>query len=192
MSRPLRTFIAVAASREVRSRARQLMDQLSGTAAKVRWVEPENLHFSLKFLGDVDLLEVPTVCEAVTRAVAALPPFEIVARGAGAFPDVDRPRTIWLGVADGSEQMVELNAEVERELAPLGFRREARRFRPHLTIGRVRDGRPGLSELGRLLRQQADFVGGVVSVDEVIVFSSQLDRDGPIYEPLATATLDGR
>ncbi|HUY36791.1 MAG TPA: RNA 2',3'-cyclic phosphodiesterase [Pirellulales bacterium] len=192
MSRPLRTFVAVAASREVRGRAAQLISELSCTAAKVRWVEPENLHFSLKFLGDVELLEIPKVCEAVARAVAGQPPFEIVARGAGAFPDADRPRTIWLGVRDGSEPMVELNAHVERELAPLGFRRERRRFRPHLTIGRVRDGRPGLSELGRLVRQHADFVGGVVSVDEVVVFSSALGRDGPFYEPLSTATLDGR
>ncbi|HEV3003704.1 MAG TPA: RNA 2',3'-cyclic phosphodiesterase, partial [Pirellulales bacterium] len=138
MSRPLRTFIAVAASHEVRMRARQLIGELSSTAAKVRWVEPENLHYSLKFLGDVELLEIPKVCEAVTRAVTDKPPFEITALGAGAFPDLRRPRTIWLGVADGSESMVELNGAIERELAPLGFRREQRRFRPHLTLGRVR------------------------------------------------------
>jgi 2'-5' RNA ligase len=192
MTKPLRTFVAVGVSHEVRSRVRQLIGALSAATAKVRWVEPENLHYSLKFLGDVELLEIPKVCEAVTRAVADVPPFEIVARGAGAFPDVSRPRTIWLGVADGHEQMVELNAAVERELAPLGFRREQRRFRPHLTIGRVRGGPPGLSELGQLVREHADFVGGVVSVDELSVFSSELGRDGPIYEPLATAILNGR
>jgi 2'-5' RNA ligase len=192
MSRPLRTFVAVAVSHEVRIRARQLVDALSCTAAKVRWVEPENLHYSLKFLGDVELLEIPRVCEAVTRAALDLPPFEIIARGAGAFPDVARPRTIWLGVADGSQQMIELNEAIERELAPLGFRREQRRFRPHLTIGRVRGGPAGLGELGQLVQQHADFVGGVVSVDEVVVFSSELGRDGPTYEPLATATLQGK
>jgi 2'-5' RNA ligase len=192
MSRHLRTFIAVAISPEVRSRAQKLIGELSGTSAKVRWIEPENLHYSLKFLGDVELLEIPRVCEAVHRAVADLPPFEITAQGTGAFPDVRRPRTIWLGVGEGSEAMIELNGAVERELAPLGFRREQRRFRPHLTIGRVRGAPHGMNELGRLVEQHADFVGGVVSVDEVIVFSSELGPDGPTYEPLATSTLDGR
>jgi 2'-5' RNA ligase len=191
MSRPLRTFVAVSASHEVRTRAAQLIGELSTTAAKVRWVEPGNLHYSLKFLGDVELIELPKVCEAVVRAVHEKPPFEFIARGAGAFPDFRRPRTVWLGVDEGSESMIELNAAVERELAPMGFRREQRRFRPHLTIGRVR-GIEGLHELGQLVRQHADFVGGVVSVDEVIVYSSELGPSGPTYEPLATATLDGR
>ncbi|MEX2560594.1 MAG: 2'-5' RNA ligase family protein, partial [Pirellulales bacterium] len=84
MNRTLRTFVAVEASPEVRSRATQLIERLGRTAAKVKWVETHNMHFTLKFLGDVELLDVPRVCQAVAGAVAGLPAFEVVAHGAGA------------------------------------------------------------------------------------------------------------
>jgi 2'-5' RNA ligase len=190
-TRSLRTFIAVEMSSEVRTRARQLVDKLQETGAKVTWVKPEAMHLTLKFLGDVDLLEIPAVCEAVSGVVAELPPFEIEIRGAGAFPSASRPRTIWLGVGHGNEELVEVHDAIERALSRLGFRQENRRFRPHLTLGRVR-GDGGLSELGRLVTQHAEYVGGVASVDDVIVFSSELDAEGPIHEPLAVAPLNGR
>lgn len=173
-------------------RAGQLIGRLGSTSAKVKWVEPHNLHLTLKFLGDVDLLEIPELCQAVTDAVAELPPFEIEARGAGAFPDLRHPRTVWLGVGRGTEEMVQLHDIVEQSLAPLGFRQEQRRFRPHLTIGRVRGGGPGIAELAENLAEQADFAGGVSSVEEVVVLSSELSRTGPTYEVLATAPLNGR
>lgn len=191
MARSLRAFIAIEISSEVRSRARQLITRLGGTQAKVTWVKPPLIHLTLKFLGDVDLLDIPPVSAAVTEAVADVPPFEIEVRGAGAFPNAARPRTIWLGVHQGQEQMVELHDRVERALSGMGFRRELRRFRPHLTIGRVR-GTQAIGELGELVSQHADFSGGISSVDELVVMSSELERDGPVYEPLAIAPLDGR
>lgn len=190
MARPLRSFIAIEISSEVRSRARQLITRLSGTEAKVTWVKPHLLHLTLKFLGDVDLLDIPPVSAAVTEAVADLPPFEIEVRGAGAFPNAARPRTIWLGVNQGQGEMVELHDRVEHALSGMGFRRELRRFRPHLTIGRVR-GAQAIGELGELVSQHADFSGGISSVDELVVMSSELEREGPVYEPLAIAPLDG-
>ncbi|HET6879050.1 MAG TPA: RNA 2',3'-cyclic phosphodiesterase [Pirellulales bacterium] len=189
--RSLRTFIAVEMSSEVRSRARQLVNLLQGTGAKVTWVKPEAMHLTLKFLGEVELIDTPAVCEAVKTAVAELPPFEIVVSGAGAFPAADRPRTIWLGVSEGNGELVVLHDAVERALAKLGFRQENRRFRPHLTLGRVRGDRD-LRELGQLIVKHADFVGGVSSVDEVTVFSSELEAEGPLHEPLAVAPLNGR
>lgn len=191
MTRALRTFIAVEISAETRARARQLFERLKGTDAKISWVKPECLHLTLKFLGDVDLRDIPAVCEAVTRAVADLPPFEIEVHGAGAFPTGARPRTIWLGVGRGADDMVALHDAVDGALGAFGYRREQRRFRPHLTVGRVRGGRD-LDALGILLAQHADFAGGVTSVDEVVVMSSELTPDGPEYEPLAVAPLNGR
>ncbi len=184
--------MAVEISSEMRLRASQLIGRIDSTSAKVKWVDPENLHLTLKFLGDVDLLEIPKLCEAVADAVVDLPPFEIEARGAGAFPDLHHPRTVWLGMGRGTEEMVELHDAVERSLATLGFRREQRRFRPHLTLGRVRGGGPGIVELAESLAEQADFAGGVSSVEEAVVFSSELGRNGPAYEVLATAPLNGR
>ncbi|HEX5442368.1 MAG TPA: RNA 2',3'-cyclic phosphodiesterase [Pirellulales bacterium] len=191
MTRTLRTFVAVEISSETRARARQLIARLSGTGAKVSWVKPECLHLTLKFLGDVDLRDVAPLYEAVKSATAELPPFEIEVRGAGAFPTAARPRTLWLGVGRGGEELVALHDAVDQALDGLGYRREQRRFRPHLTIGRVRGGHD-LDALGQLVTQHADFAGGVSSIDEVVVMSSDLTPDGPDYEPLAVAPLDGR
>ena len=177
-------------SPEVRSRAGQLTARLQGTDAKVTWVKPPTMHLTLKFLGEVDLKEIPAVCDAVSRAVADIAPFELDARGAGAFPSVARPRTIWLGIGRGEDELVVLHDAVEQALGSLGFRRENRRFRPHLTIGRVRGDRD-VRALGQLVAQHAEFVGGVASVDEVIVFSSELEADGPVHEPLSVAPLNG-
>ncbi|HWB11900.1 MAG TPA: RNA 2',3'-cyclic phosphodiesterase [Pirellulales bacterium] len=190
MTRSLRTFVAVEISPEVRSRAAQLISRLQGTDAKVTWVKPQAMHLTLKFLGEVDLKEIPAVCEAVSRAVSELPAFEFEAHGAGAFPAAGRPRTVWLGVSRGEEEFVALQAAIDRALGEIGFRRENRRFRPHLTLGRVRGDRD-VRELGELIARQADFAGGVGSVDEVVVFSSELEPDGPVHEPLAVAPLNG-
>lgn len=189
-ARSFRTFIAVEMSAEVRAHARQLITRLQGCGAKATWVKPEAMHLTLKFLGEVDLLDIPAVCDAVTLAVSDLPPFEVEVQGAGAFPTAARPRTVWLGVRRGQEELVALHDAVERAISRLGFRQENRRFRPHLTLGRVRGDR-GLQELGEVVRQHADFVGGIASVDEVVVFSSELESGGPIHEPLAVAPLNG-
>jgi 2'-5' RNA ligase len=191
MAEVLRTFVAVEIPFEVRDRARRLIDQLAVTSANVKWVEPEHMHWTLKFLGDVGILETPAICEAVARAVEPLAPFDIEACGAGAFPDVDRPRTVWIGTGEGSEQMVELHDAIEHELSKLGYRAENRRFRPHLTIGRVRQSPTGIDELGELLRQNAGFSSGLSTVYEVVVFSSQLSARGPTYDPLCHAELKG-
>src|SRR3972149_12274860 len=91
-----RTFIAVAASSEIRRAATKLAEHLRPAAGDVKWVAPENLHWTLQFLGDVEELEIPTLCTAVTAAVCELESFDLQARGAGAFPAADRPRTLWL------------------------------------------------------------------------------------------------
>jgi 2'-5' RNA ligase len=186
-----RTFIAVEIPVEVKDRAGQLIGRLQVAGAKVTWVKPGHMHWTLKFLGDVDILETPEICAAVARAVEPLGAFDVEARGAGTFPDERRPRTVWLGMGAGSEEMIQLHDAIERELAKLGYPKDNRRFRPHLTIGRVR-GPAAIEELGRLVQKNADFSSGLSTVYEVVVFSSELGPDGPTHEPLAHAELKGR
>ncbi|HTU27466.1 MAG TPA: RNA 2',3'-cyclic phosphodiesterase [Pirellulales bacterium] len=194
MGRRVRTFVAVELPPEVRRRAVQLIDQLRrSTEANVRWVGAEQLHWTLKFLGDVDLLEVPDICRRLSAAVAPLAPFDVEAWGAGAFPDPHHPRTIWIGMREGVEAMVALHRVVEDVLAELGFRQEQRRFRPHITLGRVRNGAGGgHQEFAQRLKEFADYDAGVSTVFEVAVFSSHLGPQGPVYEPLGHAELAAR
>ncbi len=155
----------------------------------MNWVEPHNLHLTLKFLGDVHQREIVEVCRAVQQGASEVQPFEFEVRGAGAFPTAARPRTVWLGAGDGAEPMIALHDRVEAALAELGYREEHRRFQPHLTLGRVRGAGSGIAELGGMIQQQADFAAGRMTVGKVTVFASTLRPDGPIYDVLGTASL---
>ena len=187
----LRTFVAVELPGEVKQLAAQLIERLKPTTANVKWVTPDQMHWTLKFLGEVDLVDVNGICASVAAAVAPLAPFDVDVRGAGAFPDLVNPRTLWLGAGQGTEAFVGLHAAIERSLAALGFRAEQRRFRPHVTLGRVRRSENGLHELANLIQQNAEFDAGIAPVFEVTIFSSELGPKGPRYEPLGHAELKG-
>jgi 2'-5' RNA ligase len=185
----LRTFIAVEATEEIRTQAIRLSDQLSHTAANVKWVEQHNLHWTVKFLGEVPNNDIPNICQAVGEPIARLKQFEIIAQGAGAFPTASRPRTVWLGVSQGEQQFVALHDAVDAALAKLDFRSEHRRFRPHMTLGRVRRSPQGIDELATLIAEHEQFDAGPMIVDELVVFSSQLERNGPSYQVLSRLPL---
>lgn len=186
-----RTFIAVEAVDGVQALAQQTMSRLKPVAEHVKWVEPENLHFTLQFLGDLSDEEIAEVCRRVERVVSRVEPFTIAARGVGGFPRADRPRTLWLGVGEGADEFCRLQATIERNLEDLGFRAELRKFVPHLTLGRVGSPGAGLATLVQELGQLADLAGGQMCVDEVIVYASRLARSGATYYPLAHVRLGG-
>jgi len=128
------------------------------------------------------------VCAAVISAASEIEPFDLEARGAGAFPAPDRPKTLWIGAGTGAQTMVTLHDAIQRKLDRLGYRSEHRRFVPHLTLGRVgRDTEP--RPLVRELAGLSEYDAGSMLVDEVTVFASKLRSDGPQYEVLARAPL---
>jgi RNA 2',3'-cyclic 3'-phosphodiesterase len=183
-----RTFTAVAASPEIRRAAAKLTERLQTAAGDLKWVEPENLHWTLQFFGDVDELEIPALCSTVSAAVAEVEAFDLEARGAGAFPSADRPRTLWLGAGTGAQAMIALHASIQKKLDRLGYRSEQRRFVPHITLGRA--GRKGTPRsLVRELSALAEFDAGSMRVEEVTVYASRLEPGGPHYYVLATAPL---
>ena len=189
MRRTFRTFVAVEISSMIRTRAGELIATFSGTAADVKWVEPHNLHLTLKFIGEVHEREMGELLRAVVDGARRVQAFDLEVCGAGAFPNVARPRTVWLGAGEGRESMIELHDSIEAELANLGYREEHRRFQTHLTIGRVRGTGIGITALGELLQQHADDVVGRMTVQKATVFSSTLTPDGPLYEVVGTAAL---
>lgn len=189
MAQNVRAFVAVEIDPAIREAAVELIDKLRDASADVKWVEPENLHLTVKFLGDVPLTETAAICQALQRAAGEVEPFELELGGAGAFPSNGRPRTIWLGAAGDERPMRALADAVEKRLQKLGFRREARRFEVHLTLGRIRKPGPGVKQLGEKLTELSDYPAGKMSVNEIVLFSSQLTADGPIYAPLGRARL---
>src|SRR5688500_11956263 len=139
MSR-LRTFIALDLGKPIRDRLIGLQENLGQSGVKVKWVEPENLHVTRLFLGEVDQREVIDVCRAVGEVASSLPSFGVTVEGAGAFPNPRRPRIVWVGVGQGAKEVCSLHDALENSLLNLGcYRREERRYTPHVTLGRVRD-----------------------------------------------------
>ena len=189
----IRTFIAVEMSPRVISRAGDLIDKLRVSNAEVTWVRPQQMHLTLKFLGDVRDTETPDICRVVSQATSQFEPFEIVCRGAGAFPSLQEPRTLWIGIEDGAEELKALAAAIDDALKrELGYGKEQRGFHPHLTIGRVKREPPGSrGELARLLEQHTQFDADLAVVDEVVTFASYLSRQGPTHEALCRASLEG-
>ncbi len=187
----LRTFIAVEIGDDIRAAAVALQQRLARTGAQVKWVEPQNLHVSLLFLGDVDELEVVSVCRVVKEVAGREPPFPLRVSGVGAFPTPRRPKVVWAGITDGAEPLRRLYTRLEERLLDLGcYRKEDRAYTPHLTLGRVRGEKDG-SALAAELPKLMAWDGGQTVADEVLVFSSELTRDGPEYTVLGRGELRG-
>lgn len=183
--------MAVEVDGEIRGTALGLIGELAETTENVKWVEDDDLHFTLKFLGEVDLREIHNVVRTIRQAVKDVESFTFAVGGCGAFPKSENPKTIWLGAGDGSEKLVELQGKVDAAMEKLGYRPEPRRFIPHLTLGRVRGQSPDVAALAEAIQARSDLPAGVQHVHEVVLFSSELTRNGPIYEVLGRAALDG-
>lgn len=156
-----------------------------------RWVRPEAIHLTLKFLGDVPEERLANVYAAVDRACQGVGPLRICPSSLGCFPNAGNPRVVWVGVREETGQLSALQAAVEKELAALGFEREERPFRPHLTLARIQRGasRAEARELGQATLTCSVPDEESIQVDEVCVIKSELTPGGAVYTRLHTAQL---
>jgi len=187
----IRTFIAVETSPAVRRRAVDLQNKLRESEVKASWTDPENMHVTMQFLGDVEDTLIPEVCKRVATAAAPFEPFHVEFSRAGAFPGAERPRTVWIGVDQGSQELVDLQFAIQESLVEMRFPRERRTYRPHLTIARVRGGGSRQTRLADLIAHYRDFKAGSCDVSEVLILASYLERSGPTYQIMGRAPLDG-
>jgi 2'-5' RNA ligase len=187
----LRTFIAVDLGQQLRDRCAAMQENLTRLGAEVKWVEHDNLHVTLLFLGEVDERDVPPVCAAVAAACTGHEPFTLGVEKVGCFPNPRRPRTIWAGVGEGAAELTALHDALEPPLLELGcYRREERQFTPHVTLGRVKNDQH-TDKLAAGLAKYADWRAGDVAVREVLVLSSELTPKGPVYTVLSRGRLGG-
>jgi 2'-5' RNA ligase len=194
----IRAFVAVEVGEDVAARAAAIVDELRGAGADVKWVEPRNLHLTLKFLGETRVSDLPRLGAAFREVAGRRAPFELELTGVGAFPNDRRPRVIWLGVSEGREFLIGLARATEEACAALGWAREERPYQAHLTLGRVappRGNRPehgvpaGLAELSRALEEARDARAGRMPVSRVVLVQSDLKPGGPVYTVLDTFPL---
>jgi 2'-5' RNA ligase len=184
-----RTFIGVEIGEEIRNNSLSLQQTLGKTGAEVKWVTPESMHITLLFLGEVDDRVLHTICRAVSDIAASEPPFTLRVSGVGAFPTLRRPKIAWGGVVDGAEQLRRLYSKLEAKLLDMGcYCKEERDYTPHLTLGRVKGEADGF-KLAPELTKRLSWEGGRTVVNELLVFSSELERDGPVYTVLGRGEL---
>jgi RNA 2',3'-cyclic 3'-phosphodiesterase len=189
----MRCFVAVDLPAETRDAIAQAASALraANPRAEVSWVRPEKMHLTLKFLADLPDATAPRMEAALAEVAARHARFTLVAGGVGGFPSRTRPRVVWAGLTDGVREVGRLAADVELACEPLGFPLEARPFRGHLTIGRVRSPR-GISRVVAAMDGFDTAVFGRWTVHEIALYRSHLHGSaGSTYERLGQFALNG-
>jgi len=183
----VRCFLAANLSTEtlqkLQAAQRQLQEQLGAAASALRWVAIENVHLTFKFFGHIPEASLAAIEDRVGRVLRDEPPLSFESFGMGAFPTARSPRVVWAGVREGEPKRLPALAEkLEGALEELGYARETRAFKPHLTLARVREGeKPNLAEA---LQGFADVAFGATRAAELILYKSDLSRGGARYSVL--------
>ena len=185
----IRVFIAIPLDGSLHTTLTEVVEKFALSKASVKWVAPENTHVTLKFLGSVDdEKDLPGVFAACERAAEGFAPIELEMRAVGCFPDMNRPRVVWLGIEKGAEQVERLQKKVENELQRIGFEREERGFTAHLTIGRVKS-QKGINNLCRLLEEDRNVFIGSMRANKISVMKSKTLPTGAVYTELKAIPL---
>ncbi len=186
----MRLFVAVDLPPDVRHRLAEIQAELRSRARQVRWVRPEAIHLTLKFLGEVEDSRRAAIEAELRAAIAPHAPFALQAAGIGVFPERGAPRIVWVGLTGDLAAAIGLWEAIEAAMERCGFAREGRLFAPHLTIGRIRDEmRPG--DRAAVMAGSAAPAAGGLTVTECVLFRSHLDPGGARYQPLARFPLCG-
>ncbi len=184
----MRLFVAISPSKSFKEKAADMLLELSLLPVKVKWVVPENIHLTLKFLGEVDPERLEEICAAIRSACQEVGPLLLDIRGAGVFPNWRSPRIIWIGI-DDNPALKKLQQNLARECALLGFPAD-KRFTPHLTVGRLRAG-ASAGVLRAKLQKMAGFYWGAEKIDKVSLMESRLTPRGAVYSSVLTFDLKG-
>jgi len=182
----MRCFIAIEVDPDIRAAIADLEDQIKANLGRgrsaIKWVNPNHMHLTLKFLGDVPDAEVVTVCHAAEAVAAEHRPFNLDIQGLGHFGGPNA-RVLWIGTGPGTEALESLQKGLEDRLHALGWPREGRRFTGHLTLCRIRNAGTG-RDLVHAYQPFRDQVLGTTRVENLTVFQSELTRQGPLYTPM--------
>jgi len=184
----VRCFLAIDLPDGVRKGLGRVQERLSKAGGGVRWVAPESIHLTMKFLGEVSDRQVAELCKVAQEIGGRSEPFEFAVRGAGCFPERGGVRVVWVGLVETSGRLQECQRLCEEAFEAMGFPREGRAFVPHLTLGRVKDPSK-VHGLREAVASLADYEGGEVSAEELVLFESILSPKGATYVALCRAPL---
>jgi len=188
----VRSFIAIELPDEIKSALAQLQDQLkTGKQPGIKWVDPDGIHLTLKFLGNVGANKIGDITKAMEAAAQGLSPFMLEIKELGTFPNLKRVKVVWVGVGGDMPRLNQLQQRIEAELSRLGFTPELRPFAPHLTLARVRE-QASLREqqsLGQLIASTKFTTSYHFRIDSISLMKSKLTPEGAIYSRLSLVEL---
>lgn len=179
----MRTFIAFEIANDIKEAAETLINKLAPVQSAVKWVERKNMHLTLKFLGEVAEKKVPEIKARLKKSLETVEAFTVSFQGLMAFPSLKCPRVFCIKTNQGREKLERLKEIIECAMEDLGFARENREYKPHLTIGRVKSHK-GVNKLKEIFGDYEKTNFGQMKVDRVLLMKSTLTRTGPIYEVL--------
>ncbi|MGH7197224.1 MAG: RNA 2',3'-cyclic phosphodiesterase [Candidatus Omnitrophota bacterium] len=186
----IRSFIALDLPESLKKELETLLLSLKKCGADVKWVRPANLHLTLKFLGDVTPEQLSGVKDRLAAVAERQKPFVLHCVGLGGFPDLERPRVLWVGTDEGESELKALARAVESETAGIEFPREQRDFSAHLTLGRVRGGK-NLGKLVRNMKEMAFSSAEKAVMDHLTLYKSTLTPGGSVYDPISVFPFQG-
>ena len=188
MDETIRAFIAIELTGRAHDELACLQSALQKAGADVKWVEPENIHLTLRFLGDLVPEKAEELKKVLAETAAGSRPFELTIKDVGAFPGLASPRVIWAGVGLGAAESARIAEAIETKLQALGIPKEERSFYPHVTLGRARS-RKNCEKLRGIIETTKFEAGSKIYVDHLTLFRSQLTPRGPVYTPLFKASI---
>jgi 2'-5' RNA ligase len=185
----MRVFVAVDISEEARRLVAARIEFLRAKFSDLRvgWDKPEKLHLTLKFLGEIPHEKLPLIIKAAEDAANEIEPFALAIENPGAFPPRGAARVLWLGVKDDSQNLSEIQKRLENRLEQIGFQRERRNFKPHLTVARLKE--PNKARPLTELHLKTEFSEIIFEVSEIVVYKSDLRPTGSVYTKLAKIDL---
>ncbi len=185
MNQPIRSFIAVELNEGIREELKNVQEDLKKLNLDVKWVEINNIHLTLKFLGYADTQDLEKIKTILKETAVLFKPFEISLSDLGVFPKIDFPRVIWAGLNQGKDELIKIASVLEENLKKLGFTPEDREFSPHLTLGRVRSAKNKDKLKNYFTSSKPDF-SKRQEIKTLTLFQSQLSPKGPTYTALAS------
>ena len=184
----MRTFIAFEISDAIKTELSRIQSHLKYAGADIKWVDSNNIHITLKFLGDINDSMAAKVCAILDNIAKGASPFTAEASLFGAFPDIDFPKVVWAGLGIGSENTEKIFLQLDEELSNIGFQKEKRAFTSHLTLGRVRTGKNILALKEKLASAKLP-AGLSQKIGSIVLFKSTLTPSGSIYTKIHEALL---
>jgi 2'-5' RNA ligase len=187
----MRCFIAIDIDEEIRNALgnlqRKLRDSIDVKKGDINWVNPNNIHLTLKFLGEIKDEKAAEICNIVKAAAGRHKSFELDIESVGSFGGAS-PRVLWVGLGKGKENLLNLQEDIEKSLALAGWPQDSREFSGHLTLCRIRNYKAGI-KLAQASENYKDFKVGMLSADSVCVYQSELKPGGPVYTRLGNYKL---